>query len=162
MQVETKKVKLSDIKVNPDNPRQIDKVDMDRLIKSLQEFPEMMQLREIVVDDNYEILGGNMRYLALKTIGEAECIAKIVTGLTPEQKREFVIKDNSQFGSWDMDLLANGWDDLPLVDWGVDIPKAWEEPLPEEEEKQKEPEEPQVIICPKCGHEFSILKERKE
>jgi len=162
MQVETKKVKLSDIKVNPDNPRQIDKVDMDRLIKSLQEFPEMMQLREIVVDDNYEILGGNMRYLALKTIGEAECIAKIVTGLTPEQKREFVIKDNSQFGSWDMDLLANGWDDLPLVEWGVDIPKAWGEPPIETEDKgDPEPEEPQIIICPKCKHEFSILKERK-
>jgi len=162
MQVETKKVKLSDIKVNPDNPRQIDKVDMDRLIKSLQEFPEMMQLREIVVDDNYEILGGNMRYLALKTIDEAECIAKIVTGLTPEQKREFVIKDNSQFGSWDMDLLANGWDDLPLIEWGVDIPKAWGEPPFESEGKEDpEPEEPQIIICPKCKHEFSILKERK-
>lgn len=125
MEIITKKLKLSQIKLNPDNPRSIGKVEMERLVKSLQDFPEMLELREIIIDENNIILGGNMRYRALKQIGEKECVAKIVTGLTPEQKREFVIKDNSAFGSWDMDALANLWSDLPLVEWGVNLPEDW-------------------------------------
>jgi DNA modification methylase len=125
MEISIKTVKLSAIKLNKDNPRRISNQDMDRLVKSLQDFPEMMKLREIVVDETMTVLGGNMRYLALKKIGAKECTAKIVSGLTPEQKREFVIKDNSQFGEWDMDLLSGQWSDLPLVDWGVDLPEDW-------------------------------------
>ena len=125
MEITTKKLKLSQIKPNPTNPRKIGKVEMERLVKSLQDFPEMLELREIIIDENNIILGGNMRYRALKQIGEKECVAKIVTGLTPEQKREFIIKDNSAFGEWDMDLLSSSWSDLPLVDWGVDLPEDW-------------------------------------
>ena len=125
MEIITKKLKLSQIKPNPTNPRKIGKVEMERLVKSLQDFPEMMELREIIVDENNIILGGNMRYRALKQIGEKECIAKIVTGLTVDQKREFIIKDNSAFGQYDMDALANLWSDLPLADWGVDLPEDW-------------------------------------
>jgi DNA modification methylase len=125
MEITTKKLKLSQIKPNPTNPRKIGKVEMERLVKSLQDFPEMMELREIIVDENNIILGGNMRYRALKQIGEKECIAKIVTGLTVDQKREFIIKDNSAFGQYDMDALANLWSDLPLADWGVDLPEDW-------------------------------------
>jgi len=125
MKVEIKKVDISDIKPNPDNPRQINKTQMERLEKSLKEFPDMMKLREIVCDEDLAILGGNMRYLALKNAGEKEAIIKIASGLTPEQKREFIIKDNASFGDWDMDVLANAWDDLPLVDWGVDLPEDW-------------------------------------
>jgi DNA modification methylase len=66
-----------------------------------------------------------MRLLALKKSGAKECTAKIVTGLTPEQKREFIIKDNAAFGSWNFDELANSWGDLPLADWGVDLPEDW-------------------------------------
>jgi len=125
MEITTKKLKLSQIKPNPTNPRKIGKVEMERLVKSLQDFPEMLELREIIVDENNIILGGNMRYRALKQIGEKECIAKIVTGLTLDQKREFIIKDNSNFGEYDMDALANLWSDLPLVEWGVDLPEDW-------------------------------------
>ena len=125
MQVETRKVKLSEIKPNPDNPRRINKEKMERLIKSLKEFPEMMDLREIVVDETMTILGGNMRFRALKEAGEKEAIAKIATGLTPDQKKEFIIKDNAPFGEWDMDALANVWSDLPLVEWGIDLPEDW-------------------------------------
>ena len=124
MNIEIKKVKLSEIKLNPDNPRQISEKDMDRLVKSLQEFPEMMELREIVCDEDTVVLGGNMRTLALRKAGASEVIAKIVTGLTPEQKREFVIKDNGSMGEWDMDLLS-AWDDLPLTEWGIDLPEDW-------------------------------------
>jgi DNA modification methylase len=125
MKVEIKEVKISEIKLNPDNPRRISKQDMDRLVKSLTEFPDMLSIREIVVDETMTILGGNMRYLALKKSGAKTATAKIVTGLTKEQKREFVIKDNSNFGEYDFDALANGWSDLPLADWGVDLPEDW-------------------------------------
>ena len=125
MNIEIKKVKLSEIKLNPDNPRQISEKDMDRLVKSLQEFPEMMELREIVCDEDTVVLGGNMRTLALRKAGVKEAVAKIVTGLTPEQKREFVVKDNAAFGAWDFDILADAWDDLPLADFGVDLPEDW-------------------------------------
>jgi DNA modification methylase len=125
LEITTKRLKLSQIKLNPDNPRRIGKVEMERLVKSLQDFPEMLELREIIVDENNIILGGNMRYRALKQIGEKECIAKVVTGLTIDQKREFIIKDNSSFGQYDMDALANLWSDLPLAEWGVDLPEDW-------------------------------------
>lgn len=154
MQIETKRLKLSQIKLNPDNPRKIGKVEMERLVKSLQDFPEMLELREIIVDENNTILGGNMRYRALKQIGEKECIAKIVTGLTVDQKREFIIKDNSSFGQYDMDALANLWSDLPLADWGVDIPKSWGED-PEITEDQSEAKSSLTQNeCPKCGYKW--------
>ena len=162
MKIEVKTVKLSEIKLNPDNPRTISTKDMDRLVKLLQEFPEMMELREIICDETMTVLGGNMRTLALRRAGAKEAIAKIATGLTPEQKREFVVKDNAPFGSWDFDILANEWDDLPLVEWGVDIPKAWGQEPSQPPEPPEEPEKPNIIICPKCNHEFSVLKEKKE
>jgi hypothetical protein len=122
--IETKRVKLAQVKLNPDNPRRISEKDMARLVKSLTEFPEMMDIREIVVDEGMMVLGGNMRTLALRKAGAKECVAKVVTGLTKEQKRRFVISDNGSWGTWDMDLLSS-WDDLPLVDWGVDLPEDW-------------------------------------
>jgi len=134
VEIITKRLKLSQIKPNPTNPRRIGKTEMERMVKSLQDFPEMLELREIIVDENNIILGGNMRYRALKQIGEKECIAKIVTGLTADQKREFIIKDNSNFGEYDMDALANLWSDLPLADWGVDLPEDWLNPVEEIEQ----------------------------
>jgi len=132
-----KTVNLSDIKLNPDNPRTISKKNMARLVKSLEEFPDMLTLREIVVDETMTVLGGNMRLLALKQTGAKGCTVKIVSGLTPEQKREFVIKDNAAFGEWDMDALANSWGDLPLAEWGIDVPALWTlDQTPEESESQ--------------------------
>lgn len=134
MKVETKIIKLDEIHLNPDNPRQITEKNMERLVKSLQEFPEMLNIREIVVDETMTVLGGNMRLLALQKSGAKEAAAKIVSGLTADQKREFVIKDNAAFGEWDFDALANAWDDLPLVDWGLDLPKAWLQAQEQEED----------------------------
>jgi len=125
MELEIKVVNLSDIKPNPENPRKISKAALDRLVKSIQDFPEMMHLREIVVDETMTVLGGNMRRKALLKAGIKECTAKIVTGLTPEQKREFVIKDNGQMGEWDLDVLAKSWCNLPLAEWGVELPEDW-------------------------------------
>jgi hypothetical protein len=123
--IEIKTVKLSVVKLNPDNPRTISTKDMDRLVKSLQEFPDMMSIREIVVDETMTVMGGNMRLLALRKCGAKEATAKIVKGLTPEQKRRFVISDNGQWGAWDFDALANSWSDLPLTEWGVNLPEDW-------------------------------------
>lgn len=152
--IEIKTVKLSDIRLNPNNPRMISKKDMDLLVKSLHDFPEMMELREIVVDETMTVLGGNMRTLALKKIKAKECTAKIVSGLTPEQKREFIIKDNGGFGKWDFDALANLWGDLPLVEWGVDLPEDREcvNEIKEDESEQKSSLHKNE--CPKCGYKW--------
>lgn len=157
MKVELKKVKLSSIKFNPDNPRSISNSAMDNLVKSLQEFPDMLKLREIVVDESMMVLGGNMRLLALRKIGLVDCVAKIVTGLSPEQKREFIIKDNAAFGEWDMDLLST-WDDLPLTDWGVDLPGDWLGVIDGDglQEPGSGSEREEMSKCPKCGFEYAI------
>ena len=153
--IEIKTVKLNEIKTNPDNPRTISKKDMDLLVKSLTDFPDMLKLREIVVDETMTVLGGNMRLLALQKSGAKECTAKIVSGLTDEQKREFVIKDNSSFGQWDMDALANAWGDLPLAEWGVDLPEDWLNPIPEENKAIDEAAMADTKNeCPKCGFQW--------
>lgn len=158
MKIDIKKVKLSDIKLNKDNPRRIGNDEMDRLVKSLREFPDMLSIREIVVDETMTILGGNMRYLALKKAGAKECTAKIVSGLTDKQKREFVIKDNSAFGAWNFDELANCWSDLPLAEWGVDLPEDWlgeKNFAPGTEDEQGKLDEKEPTVCPKCGHKWT-------
>ena len=124
MKRETLTLPLSDIKLNDSNPRQITAQQMKRLVKSIQDFPEMTELRPIVVDENNVILGGNMRYRAMQQLGYEQTEVIKVSGLTDEQKREFIIKDNVPFGEWDWDELANGWDAEELNDWGLDIPEA--------------------------------------
>ena len=136
--VEVKMVKLSEIKLNPDNPRTISKKKMEYLVKSLNDLPDMLQIRPIVVDETMTCLGGNMRTLALRKAGAGEATVAIVTGLTTEQKREFVIKDNAAYGEWNFEELANSWSDLPLADWGVDLPEDWLKSS--EEPKDAEPQ----------------------
>jgi len=119
------KMKLSSIKLNPNNPRLIKDEKFKKLCKSIEEFPQMMELRPIIVDEEGVILGGNMRYQALQYLGYKELEDKWVmraSDLTEEQKKEFIVKDNVGFGEWDWDVLANEWDDLPLADWGLDVP----------------------------------------
>ena len=122
MKRETIQLNLNDIKLNEHNPRTISKQQLDKLIKSVQEFPEMTELRPIVVDESNTIVGGNMRYRAMQKLGKSTAEVVRVTGLTDEQKREFIIKDNVAFGDWDWDALANEWDTGQLDDWGLDIP----------------------------------------
>ena len=155
MNIEVKQVKLAALKLNPNNPRRIGNKEMERLVKSLQDFPDMLSIREIVVDENMTVLGGNMRLQALKKAGAKDCIAKIVSGLTEAQKREFVIKDNGSMGDWNMDALANMWSDLPLVEWGVDLPEDWLKEIPEENKAiDEEAMADTKNECPKCGFKF--------
>ncbi|MDP6134590.1 MAG: DNA methyltransferase [Candidatus Marinimicrobia bacterium] len=115
-------VKRSKIKENPNNPRIIKDHKYYLLVKSLQEFPEMLKLRPIVVDEDMMVLGGNKRLKASKDAGLKEVWIEIAEGLTEAQKKEFVIKDNTNYGEWDWDILANEWDSVQLTEWGVD---AW-------------------------------------
>ncbi len=120
MKVEIKQLKLSEIKANKENPRILKDEKYRQLKKSIQDFPEMLELREIVVDENYVILGGNMRYKVLKDLKFETVNAKIVTGLSDEQKKEFIVKDNVNVGDWDFELLSS-WDSDSLKDWGLDL-----------------------------------------
>lgn len=116
-----KVVDITKIKVNPDNPRIIKDKKFKSLVQSIKDFPEMLEAREVVVNTDMMILGGNMRYQAAKEAGAAKVPIKIVDW--PEDKqREFIIKDNVAGGEWDYDVLANEWDATLLSEWGVDIP----------------------------------------
>jgi hypothetical protein len=115
-----KYLKINEIKLNPNNPRLIKDDKFTKLVQSIKDFPEMLDIRPIVVNQDMIILGGNMRYKACKEAGLKE-IPVIVTDLTEEQQKEFLIKDNVSGGEWDWDLL-NEWDTEQLEDWGLDIP----------------------------------------
>lgn len=121
--MKAEKVKISEIKTNPKNPRLIKDDKFRKLVKSIQDFPEMLELRPIVVDENNIVLGGNMRLKALKEAGFKEVTIVRANGLTEQQKDEFIVKDNVGFGEWDWDMLANEWDTDKLQDWGLDVPK---------------------------------------
>lgn len=131
--MEHKRIKLSKLVQNkgqldgvPKNPRQWTKDDVERLKRSVEETPELLQARGCIVyplDDKYIVLGGNMRLTACKQLGhkEVDCVV-LDADTTPDKLKEIVIKDNGSFGQWDFDMLANEWDDLPLSDWGVPMP----------------------------------------
>jgi ParB-like chromosome segregation protein Spo0J len=116
------KVKISEVKTNPKNPRLIKDDKFKKLVKSIQEFPQMLELRPIVVDENNIVLGGNMRLKACKEAGLKEVFIVKADNLTEQQKDEFIVKDNVGFGEWDWDILANEWDTDKLEDWGLDLP----------------------------------------
>ena len=119
------KVKINAIAINPNNPRVIKDYKFQKLVKSIKDFPEMLELRPIVVNKHNLILGGNMRYRAAVEAGLDEVYIVKALGYTQEQEDEFIIKDNSSFGEWDWDLLANEWDVKELSDWGLDLPKIY-------------------------------------
>ena len=116
-----KLVKLSEVKLNPNNPRLIKDEKFLKLVQSIKDFPEMLDIRPIVVNQDMIILGGNMRYKACKEAGLKE-VPIIVTDLTEEQQREFLIKDNTSGGEWDFEMLTNEWNVEQLEDWGLDVP----------------------------------------
>lgn len=120
--MKTQRVKLSQIKPNENNPRLIKDDKFKKLVKSIQDFPEMLELRPIVVNSDMVILGGNMRYRALKEAGAKEVPIIIAENLTQDQQREFLIKDNVSGGEWDWEVLANEWDSEQLEAWGLDLP----------------------------------------
>lgn len=121
------KVKISKVVPNENNPRFIKDYKFKKLVKSIQDFPEMLKLRPIVVNKDMVVLGGNMRLKACKEAGLKEVYILKADELTERQQREFIVKDNVGFGEWDWDILANEWDNTQLKEWGMDV---WQ---PEEE-----------------------------
>jgi len=125
--MQVNKVKITEVKNNPKNPRLIKDDKFRKLVKSIQEFPQMLELRPIVVDENNIVLGGNMRLKACKEAGLKEVYIVKAENLTEQQKDEFIVKDNVGFGEWDWDMLANEWNDKDLKDWGLNIPVVIDE-----------------------------------
>ena len=126
-------IKLSRLVMNtgqiaglPKNPRKWTQTDIDRLARSIQETPELLDVRPLIVVEHgnkFVVLGGNLRLAALKKLGWDEVPCFLLPSSAPVDKlKEIVIKDNGSFGQWDYDQLANEWDDLDLGDWGV---PAW-------------------------------------
>lgn len=114
-------IKIDFIKVNPNNPRLIKDDKFKKLVKSIKEFPEMLNIRPIVVNKDMIVLGGNMRLKACKEAGLKEIPVIIADNLTEEQQKEFLIKDNVSGGEWDWEVLANEWDSEELEAWGLDL-----------------------------------------
>ena len=107
----------------PANPRQWTRDDVERLAKSIEETPELLEARPLIAvphDGKYIVLGGNLRLAALKHLGRKDVPVYVLPEDTPiDKQKEIAVKDNGAFGAWDFDMLANEWDDLPLLDWGV-------------------------------------------
>jgi DNA modification methylase len=116
-----KKVKITEVIANPNNPRLIKDEKFKKLVKSIQDFPDMLNVRPIVVNKDMVVLGGNMRLKAIKEAGIKEINVDIVDW-NEQQQKEFIVKDNVGYGEWDWDDLANNWDAEELTDWGLDIP----------------------------------------
>jgi len=123
--MKTELVPINDVNLSPTNPRVIKNKKFLKLVKSIKEFPDMLKVRPIVVDNDMVVLGGNMRLRACIEAGLKQVHIIKASDFTEEQKREFVIKDNSSFGEWDWDLLANEWEINDLSDWGLDIPASY-------------------------------------
>jgi DNA modification methylase len=154
-------MKISKIKSNPNNPRIIKDDKFKKLCKSISDLPKMMELRPIVVDENYIVQGGNMRLKALIELGYKEIPdnwVKQAKDFTEEELKEFIIKDNVGFGEWDWDDLANNWDVEKLTEWGLDIPNFDAEVLNAEEDDFEIPDEIKTNIV--LGDLFEIGEHR--
>jgi DNA modification methylase len=133
-------VKISSVKANPNNPRLIKDDKFKKLVQSIKDFPKMLELRPIVVNDDMVVLGGNMRLKACKEVGLKEVPIIKASELTEDQQREFIVKDNVGFGEWDWDMIANEWDTEQLAEWGLDLPKDMDVRLDAEEDDFEVPE----------------------
>jgi ParB-like chromosome segregation protein Spo0J len=163
-------MKLKDIKANPNNPRIIRDERFEKLKRSIQEFPKMMELRPIVLDSDNFVLGGNMRLRALQDLGFKEVPdewVKQADKLTEEEKQRFIIADNVGFGDWDWQTVASNWDAEKVEEWGLDVPGFAIEPEADElidEEKNKPPTMKITFPTPedlqKCENEIQEVLNR--
>jgi hypothetical protein len=120
--IKTKSVKIGDVKVNPNNPRLIKDDKFAKLVQSIKELPQMLEIRPIVVNSDMVVLGGNMRLKACKEAGLKEVPIIIADNLTEDQQREFLIKDNVSGGEWDWTIIQSEWDANELAEWGLGVP----------------------------------------
>jgi len=142
-------VKITEVKPNPNNPRLVKDDKFAKLVQSIKDFPKMLELRPIVVNDDMIVLGGNMRLKACKEAGLKEVPIIKASDLTEEQQREFIIKDNLGYGEWDWNMIANEWDEEDLTKWGLDIPIFKES----EESEEKMVEDLAWLLSIRCDGE---------
>ena len=142
-------IKTSQIKSNPNNPRVIKDDKFKKLVNSIKEFPKMLNIRPIVVNDDMVVLGGNMRLKACKEAGLKELPVIKASDLNEEEQRRFIIADNVGYGEWDWELIAKEWDADQLNEWGLDLPDF-------EIDKNLEAEEDEFDV-PEGGIETDIV-----
>jgi len=125
--MKTETVKIGNVKSNPNNPRVIKDDNFRKLVNSIKEFPKMLKIRPIVVNDDMIVLGGNMRLKACKEAGLKEVPIIKASDLTEDEQRQFIIKDNVSGGEWDWAMLNSEWDTEDLEEWGLDVPTFGDE-----------------------------------
>lgn len=152
------KVSIKDIKPNPNNPRLVKDDKFKKLVQSIKDFPQMLEIRPIVVNKDMIVLGGNMRLKACKEARLTEIPIIKAEDLTEEQQREFIIKDNVGYGEWDWELIANEWDTQKLNEWGLDIPDFKAEEIEAVEDDYEIPDELKTDIV--LGDLFEIGEHR--
>ena len=138
---------ISQIKPNPNNPRSISKVDFDKLVESIRQDQKLLNAKPLIIDENNVLLGGNQRYKACLELGIQDVPVIVMPNLTEKEKQKLIVIDNTHYGIWDMDLLANEWDISELSDWGVDVDFL----IPTIEEPKQIDNTKGEKKCPHCG-----------
>jgi len=140
--------KIYKIRKHPENPRVIKDAKFQLLVDSIKDFPEMLEKRPLVVNEDLQVLGGNMRLRAAQEAGLKEIWIDVAEGWSINKQNEFIIKDNSNFGDWDWDVLANSWEVNDLKDWGINMPVMFEGDLDFDTERT---ETDNKLKCEHCG-----------
>jgi ParB-like chromosome segregation protein Spo0J len=139
---------ITDIKPNPNNPRKIDKIEFDKLVKSIKEDQKLLNAKPLIVDENNILLGGNQRYKACLELGIQDVPVIVMSNLTEKEKQKLIVIDNTHYGSWDMDMLANdNWEITELEEWGVNVDFL----VPTIDEPKTIDNTKGSKVCPNCG-----------
>lgn len=139
---------INEIKPNPSNPRKIDEDDFAKLLKSIKDDPKLLEAKPLIIDENNFILGGNQRYRACLELGIQDVPTIKMANLTEKEKQKLLVIDNTHYGKWDMDMLANdGWEIGNLDEWGVNVDFL----VPTNEEPKSIDNTKKGKVCPNCG-----------
>ena len=139
---------ITEIKPNPSNPRKIDEDDFAKLVKSIKDDPKLLEAKPLIINENNVILGGNQRYRACLELGIQEVPTIKMANLTEKEKQKLLVIDNTHYGKWDMDMLANdGWEIGDLDEWGVNVDFL----VPTIEEPKSIDNTKKGKVCPNCG-----------
>ena len=139
---------INEIKPNPSNPRKIDEDDFAKLLKSIKDDPKLLEAKPLIIDENNVILGGNQRYRACLELGIEDVPTIQMANLTDKEKQKLLVIDNTHYGKWDMDMLANdGWEIGELDEWGVNVDFL----VPTNEEPKSIDNTKKGKVCPNCG-----------
>ena len=139
---------INEIKPNTSNPRKIDEDDFAKLVKSIKDDPKLLQAKPLIIDENNVILGGNQRYRACLELGIQDVPTIQMANLTEKEKQKLLVIDNTHYGKWDMDMLANdGWEIGDLDEWGVNVDFL----VPTNEEPKSIDNTKKGKVCPNCG-----------